>query len=95
MLHKQACGEQLAEQAENKGIAHRVISMADYKIKSIKDESHLIIVASTNGEGEAPDDAIDLHAFLASKKAPKLDSLKFAVLGLGDSSYEFFCQTGK
>lgn len=87
--------EQLGVAADAKGIAKRVVSMADYKVKSIKDESHLIIVASTNGEGEAPDDAIDLHEFLATKKAPKLDNLKFAVLGLGDSSYEFFCQTGK
>jgi len=87
--------EQAAAVAEAKGIAHRVISMADYKVKTIKDESHLLVIASTNGEGEAPDDAIDLHEFLATKKAPKLASLKFAVLGLGDSSYEFFCQTGK
>ena len=87
--------EKLAAVADAKGIAHRVVSMADYKVKSIKDESHLIIIASTNGEGEAPDDAIDLHEFLVTKKAPKLDTLKFAVLGLGDSSYEFFCQTGK
>jgi sulfite reductase (NADPH) flavoprotein alpha-component len=87
--------EQLGVAADAKGIANRVVSMADYKVKSIKDESHLIIVASTNGEGEAPDDAIDLHEFLATKKAPKLKTLKFAVLGLGDSSYEFFCQTGK
>jgi len=85
----------LAEQATAKGIPNKLISMADYKVKTIKEESHVIVVASTNGEGEAPDDAIDLHAFLASKKAPKLDGLKFAVLGLGDSSYEFFCQTGK
>ena len=87
--------QELAEQATAKGIPNKLVSMADYKVKAIKDESHVIVVASTNGEGEAPDDAIDLHAFLASKKAPKLDGLKFAVLGLGDSSYEFFCQTGK
>ncbi|MFT6928406.1 MAG: sulfite reductase (NADPH) flavoprotein alpha-component [Psychromonas sp.] len=87
--------EQLAEQASAKGITHTVVSMADYKVKNIKDESHLVVVVSTNGEGEAPDDAIDLHKFLATKKAPKLDNLKFAVLALGDSSYEFFCQTGK
>jgi len=87
--------EQLAQQANAQAISNRLVSMADYKVKSIKDESHLIIVSSTNGDGDPPDDAIDLHEFLASKKAPKLESLKFAVLGLGDSSYEFFCQTGK
>ena len=52
-------------------------------------------MASTNGEGEAPDNAIELHEFLQSKKAPKLPNLKYGVIGLGDSSYEFFCQTGK
>lgn len=87
--------EQLADQATAKGMTNSLVSMADYKVKNIKDESHLIVVVSTNGEGEAPDDAIDLHEFLATKKAPKLDNLKFAVLALGDSSYEFFCQTGK
>lgn len=50
---------------------------------------------STHGEGDAPDDAIELHEFVSGKKAPKLSNTKYAVLGLGDSSYEFFCQTGK
>ena len=54
-----------------------------------------MIVASTNGEGEAPDDAIALHEFLASKKAPNLQHMHYSVLALGDTSYEFFCQTGK
>jgi sulfite reductase (NADPH) flavoprotein alpha-component len=36
-----------------------------------------------------------LHEFLQSKKAPKLSHLQYGVIGLGDSSYEFFCQTAK
>jgi sulfite reductase alpha subunit-like flavoprotein len=38
---------------------------------------------------------VALHKFLFSKKAPKLDNTAFAVFGLGDTSYEFFCQSGK
>ena len=85
----------LAAQAHAQGMVVDLKSMSDFKPKSIKNLTHLLIVASTNGEGEAPDDAIALHEFLASKKAPKLDNLYYSVLALGDTSYEFFCQTGK
>ncbi len=86
---------QYKEVAEQAGFAVKLVSMADYKPRSLKKESHLLIAVSTHGEGEAPDDAVELHEFLASKKAPKLSDLKYAVIALGDSSYEFFCQTGK
>ena len=85
----------LAESAKAAGISVVLKNTADYKVKSIKNETHLLIVASTNGEGEAPDDAIEFHEFLLGKKAPKLPNLSYSVLALGDSSYEFFCQTGK
>ncbi|NMP31702.1 assimilatory sulfite reductase (NADPH) flavoprotein subunit [Thalassotalea sp. M1531] len=86
---------QVAESAKAAGISVNLKNVADYKAKSLKSETHLLIVASTNGEGEPPDDAIEFHEFLNSKKAPKLANLKYSVLALGDSSYEFFCQTGK
>lgn len=76
-------------------IPAKIASMADYKQKQLKTESHLVVIVSTHGEGEAPDDAVALHSFLGGKKAPKLNDLKFSVLGLGDTSYEFFCQTAK
>ncbi|MCY7296548.1 assimilatory sulfite reductase (NADPH) flavoprotein subunit [Alteromonas sp. a30] len=80
---------------EAEGYPVRIVSMADYKPKDLKKESHLLVIVSTHGEGEPPDDAAELWEFLGSKKASKLDGLKFAVVALGDSSYEFFCQTGK
>lgn len=85
----------LAEKASAAGLNVDLKSMGEFKPKSIKNVTHLLIVASTNGEGEAPDDAIGFHEFLSSKKAPKLSELKYSVLALGDTSYEFFCQTGK
>lgn len=81
--------------AESAGITVNLLNMADYKAKQLKNETHIVIVVSTHGEGDAPDDAVELHEFVASKKAPKLPELQYAVIGLGDSSYEFFCQTAK
>lgn len=80
---------------EAEGYPVRIVNMLDYKPKDLKKETHVLAIVSTHGEGEAPDDALELWEFLGSKKAPKLDHLNYAVLALGDSSYEFFCQTGK
>lgn len=72
-----------------------LVNAGDYKFKQIAQEKLLLVVASTQGEGDAPEEAVALHKFLFSKKAPKLTGTAFAVFGLGDSSYEFFCQVGK
>ena len=85
----------LADKAQAQGYAVNLASMGEYNVRQLKQETVLLLVVSTHGEGEAPDDAIELHKFLASKRAPKLDNLHYSVLALGDSSYEFFCQTGK
>lgn len=82
-------------QAEARGLPVTLTSMADYKPKQLKKEIHLLVVVSTYGEGEPPESAVDLYEQLKKGKVGKLEGLKFAVLGLGDSSYEFFCQTGK
>jgi sulfite reductase (NADPH) flavoprotein, alpha component len=68
---------------------------ADYKPKNIAGEQLVLLVTSTQGEGEPPEEALSLYKLLSSKKAPKLSDLKFAVLGLGDSSYPMFCGAGK
>lgn len=72
-----------------------LINAGDYKFKQIANEKLLIVVASTQGEGEPAEEAVALHKFLFSKKAPKLENTAFAVFGLGDTSYEFFCKAGK
>ncbi|MBX9495719.1 NADPH-dependent assimilatory sulfite reductase flavoprotein subunit [Yersinia enterocolitica] len=72
-----------------------LVNAGDYKFKQIAQERLLVIVASTQGEGEPAEEAVALHKFLFSKKAPKLPETAFAVFGLGDTSYEHFCQAGK
>ncbi|HBV39930.1 MAG TPA: sulfite reductase subunit alpha [Erwinia sp.] len=72
-----------------------LVNAGDYKFKQIAQEKLLVVITSTQGEGEPPEEAVALHKFLMSKKAPKLDNTAFAVFGLGDTSYEFFSQAGK
>ncbi|KZZ82745.1 MULTISPECIES: assimilatory sulfite reductase (NADPH) flavoprotein subunit [Bacillaceae] len=87
----QAGGKTLKE----KGFEVTVASMNDFKPNQLKKIQNLLIVVSTHGEGDPPDNALSLHEFLHGKRAPKLEDLNYSVLSLGDSSYEFFCQTGK
>ena len=79
--------------AEQQGIAVKLADIGSYKTTALAKEKYLLIVTSTYGEGEPPESAVAFHKFLFSKKAPKLDGLKYAILGLGDTSYEFFCKT--
>ncbi len=80
--------------AKTQGIAAKLISLAEFKPRQITKEHNVVLLVSTHGEGDAPDDAEIFHEYLFSKKAPKLNHLSFSVLALGDSSYEKFCQTG-
>ncbi|MBH2654551.1 NADPH-dependent assimilatory sulfite reductase flavoprotein subunit [Serratia marcescens] len=87
--------EQLRDDLLAANLSATLISAGDYKFKQIAQERLLVIVASTQGEGEPAEEAVALHKFLFSKKAPKLNDTAFAVFGLGDTSYENFCQSGK
>lgn len=87
--------EQLRDDLLAAKLSATLINAGNYKHKQIAQERQLVIVASTQGEGEPAEEAVALHKFLFSKKAPKFNDTAFAVFGLGDTSYENFCQSGK
>lgn len=91
----QRLSEKAGKTLQSNGFQVTVSAMSDFKPNSLKKLQNLLIVVSTHGEGDPPDNAITFHEFLHGKRAPKLEELRFSVLSLGDSSYEFFCQTGK
>jgi sulfite reductase (NADPH) flavoprotein alpha-component len=93
--HAQEVAEHAKARAVAAGFKVDLFAMGDYKASRLKNDKLLLVAVSTQGEGEPPDDARDFYEFLHGEKAPKLEGTRFAVLGLGDSSYEKFCQAGK
>ncbi|VAX77108.1 Sulfite reductase [NADPH] flavoprotein alpha-component [Serratia symbiotica] len=87
--------EQLRDDLLAAKLTANLINAGDYQFKHIVLERVLLIIASTQGEGEPAEEALALHKFLFSKKAPKLNDTSYAVFGLGDTSYENFCKSGK
>ncbi|MCI4127920.1 assimilatory sulfite reductase (NADPH) flavoprotein subunit [Bacillus haynesii] len=91
----QGLAENAAKKLTERGFQVTVSAMSDFKPNQLKKLKNLLIVVSTHGEGDPPDNALSFHEFLHGRRAPKLDDLRYSVLALGDTSYEFFCQTGK
>ncbi|MGO4698190.1 assimilatory sulfite reductase (NADPH) flavoprotein subunit [Paenibacillus sp. 2TAB26] len=85
----------LSRKLEEQGLQVTLAPMNKFKTNNLKKVENLFLVVSTHGEGEPPDNAKSFHEFLYSKRAPQLENVSFSVLSLGDTSYEFFCQTGK
>ncbi|WP_379144769.1 assimilatory sulfite reductase (NADPH) flavoprotein subunit [Paenibacillus sp. sgz500992] len=91
----QRLASSLSRKLEEQGFQVTVSAMNGFKPNGLKKAENLLLLVSTHGEGEPPDNARAFHEFIYSKRAPQLDHLRYSVLALGDTSYEFFCQTGK
>ncbi|MEM6498990.1 MAG: sulfite reductase flavoprotein subunit alpha, partial [Pseudomonadota bacterium] len=81
--------------ARTRGFAPRVNDLDAIEMAQLADMENLIVVVSTYGEGEMPDNAQLFWEALSASTAPRLESLNYGVLALGDTSYEHFCQAGK
>lgn len=91
----EALAETLAAQLQSVGVAADRRSMASLRGPQLAKMDHGVFIISTHGDGDPPDDAMDLFDYLERLEPGKLDQLTFSVLALGDSSYPEFCAAGR
>ena len=83
-----------ASKAKQQSIHAKVIGMDQYRLSDLTKEEYLLAVISTHGEGEPPLAAKKFYDHI-HQNGFKLNSLRYSVLALGDTSYPLYCKTGE
>lgn len=91
----EALAQTAAKSARAKGLVPVVQALGDVDLDVFATMRHVLIVTSTYGEGEMPDNAQLFWDAISASTAPRLEQMHFAVLAIGDTGYDGFCQAGK
>ena len=91
----EALARRAAKAAGQRGFAASVLDMGQVSAARLAQNSNLLLITSTHGDGEPPDNARALHAALHAAGAPPLAGLRYSVCALGDTNYAQFCRAGR
>ena len=80
---------------QQQGFKSELVAMGDLRPTALRKLKNVVFIISTHGEGDPPDEALELFEYLESERAPALPELNYRVLALGDRSYSKFCEAGR
>ena len=91
----EAVAANVARMAESHDMAASVMSMDDIDLETLASFERVMIICSTYGEGDMPDNAQALWDAAQVENVVDLSSVHYSVMALGDTAYETFCQAGR
>ena len=92
--NSEALGKKLSKAMTKMNFKPVLVDLGSYEKEKLPTEQNVLIITSTYGDGEPPDNAADFHEWILSDAAPSLEGVNFSILALGDTEYPDFCKCG-